>query len=104
MLIADLESVPFACANFKAINESTVICVVKAFVDATPISGPAWVYAPAWVSLAIDDPTTLHTPKTKAPLDFASLIAANVSAVSPDCEIAITISFGVIIGFLYDYG
>jgi hypothetical protein len=64
---------------------------VNAFVDATPISGPAWVYAPVCVSLAIEEPTTLHTPYTKAPLDFANFIAASVSAVSPDCEIAITI-------------
>ena len=48
------------------------------------ISGPACVYAPACVSLAIEEPTTLQTPKTKAPFDFANLMAANVSAVSPD--------------------
>ena len=45
------------------------------------------------ISLAIDEPTTLQTPKTNAPFDFANLIAAKVSAVSPDCEIAITTSF-----------
>ena len=36
-----------------------------------------------------------------APFDFANSKAANVSAVSPDCEIAITTSFSLIIGFLY---
>ena len=76
--------VAFSLASFKAIKVSTVIWVVKAFVEATPISGPAWVYAPACVSRAIDEPTTLHTPKTKAPRLFAILIAARVSAVSPD--------------------
>jgi len=49
----------------------------------------------------MDDPTTLQTPNTKAPLDFANFTAASVSAVSPDCEIAITISFLFMIGFLY---
>ena len=39
-----------------------VICVVKALVDATPISSPACVYEPESDSLAIDDPTTLQIP------------------------------------------
>ena len=92
---------PLALANLNAINVNSVIWVVKAFVEATPISGPACVYAPAFVSLAIVDPTTLQTPNTKAPFDFASLIAANVSAVSPDCEMAMTTSVSLITGFLY---
>ena len=57
---------------------------MNALVDATPISGPACVNTPACVALAIDEPTTLHTPKIVAPFDYASSIAANVSAVSPD--------------------
>ena len=63
-------------------------------MDATPISGPACVYEPACVALAIEEPTTLQTPKIMAPFDFANSIAANVSAVSPLCEIAITTSSG----------
>ena len=59
------------------------------------------MYAPESVSLDIDDPTTLQIPNTKAPLFFASFIAARVSAVSPDCEIAITTSLFPITGFLY---
>ena len=94
-----LEISPFLEANFNAISVKSVICVVKAFVDATPISGPACVYAPACVSLAIEDPTTLQIPKTNAPFDFANLIAASVSAVSPDCEIAITTSLLLLLGF-----
>ena len=39
---------------------------------------------PASVSLEMDEPTTLHTPKTKAPRSLLMLMAANVSAVSPD--------------------
>jgi hypothetical protein len=62
---AEFDSVPFAFANFSEIRDSIVICVVNAFVDATPISGPACVYAPACVSLAIEEPTTLHIPKVK---------------------------------------
>ena len=36
----DSEMAPFSLANFKAIIVSTVIWVVNAFVEATPISGP----------------------------------------------------------------
>ena len=50
--------------------------MVNALVEATPISGPACVYIPASVNLAIDEPTTLHIPKTVAPLFFASSRAA----------------------------
>ena len=57
--------------------------MVNALVEATPISGPACVYMPASVNLAIDEPTTLHIPKIVAPFSFANLIAASVSAVSP---------------------
>ena len=42
------------------------------------------------------DPTTLQIPKMVAPLDLANLMAAKVSAVSPDCDMAITISFSLI--------
>ena len=49
----------------------------------------------------MDEPTTLQTPKTNAPFSLASLIAASVSAVSPDWEMAIITSLFVIIGFLY---
>ena len=66
-----------------AIKVRTVNCAVNAFVEATPISGPACVYAPAWVSRAMLDPTTLHTPNTWAPFSLAKRMAANVSAVSP---------------------
>ena len=34
-------------------------------------------------------PTTLQIARLRAPLPFASRIAASVSAVSPDCVIAI---------------
>ena len=92
---------PFLYAISNDINASTLTCVVNAFVEATPISGPAWVYIPASVNLGIEDPTTLHIPKTVAPLFFASSRAANVSAVSPDWDIAKTISVDLIIGFRY---
>ncbi len=49
----------------------------------------------------MDEPTTLQTPKMIAPFDFANSIAARVSAVSPDCEIAITTSPSRMMGFLY---
>ena len=77
-----------------------VTCAVKAFVEATPISGPACVYEPAWVSRGIELPTTLQIPIIVAPFDLASFTAASVSAVSPDWEIAMTISLSSIMGFL----
>ena len=86
------EIIPLDLASLTAIRYKTVIWVVKAFVEATPISGPAWVYDPALTSLLIEEPTTLHIPYKKAPSFLASFIAANVTAVSPDCEIAIIIS------------
>ena len=43
----------------------------------------------------------MQIPKVSAPFSLAISNAAKVSAVSPDCEIAITMSFLVIIGFLY---
>ena len=49
----------------------------------------------------MDEPTTLQIPNTHAPAFFAILIAASVSAVSPDWDIAITISSGLIIGLRY---
>ncbi len=54
--------VSLAWASRAAISESIVICVVKALVEATPISGPACVYEPVSDSRAILDPTTLQTP------------------------------------------
>ena len=77
-----------------------VNCAVKAFVEATPISGPVCVKIPASVSLDIVLPTTLQIPSVIAPSSFAFLIAANVSAVSPDWLIAIIIVLLSIIAFL----
>ena len=59
------------------------------------------MYEPESDSLAIDEPTTLHIPYIKAPLDLANLIAARVSAVSPDWDIAIIISSLLTTGSLY---
>src|ERR1035438_10682942 len=53
------------------------------------------------LSLAMELPTTLHIPMASAPRCLASLNAAKVSAVSPDCEIKIIPSSLLIIGFLY---
>ena len=54
----------------SAIIANTVTCVEKAFVLATPISGPACVYTPASVSRLMLEPTTLQIPITQA---FAAL-------------------------------
>ena len=53
-------------------------------------------------SRAIVDPTVLTKPKVLQPASFACAMAASVSAVSPDCEIAITMSLpGRRIGLRY---
>jgi hypothetical protein len=59
---------------------------VKALVDATPISGPAWVWRTSWLSRAMVAPRTLQTESTRAPRSRPSRSAARVSAVSPDWE------------------
>ena len=79
----------------------TAICVVKAFVEATPISGPAWVKTTLSASRASVLPRTLHMDKVDAPRDLASLIAAIVSAVSPDWDTAMNRSPGDTMGSLY---
>ncbi len=67
---------------------------MKILVEATPISGPAWLYMPASVSLEMELPTTLTIPRSRAPFRRASRMAANVSAVSPDWLIPIMKVFG----------
>lgn len=63
-----------------------------ALVEATLISGPAWVYSTASASRATEDPTTLHSPSVTQPFSRASRNAASVSAVSPDWLMASTAS------------
>ena len=58
--------------------------MLNAFVDATPISGPAWVYTVPSVSRVAMLPTTLQIEMLRAPFRLASRSAASVSAVSPD--------------------
>lgn len=57
---------------------------VKAFVDATAISGPAWVSRTASDSREIVEPGVLTTATTFAPCSRAWQIAWIVSMVSPD--------------------
>ena len=57
--------------------------LVYAFVEATPISGPALIWTPQDVSLLMELPTVLVTPTQRAPLFLQYLRAINVSAVSP---------------------
>ena len=73
--------------------------VVKAFVLATEISGPACVYSTPFERRGIDASTTLQTDSTLAPAARASSTAASVSAVSPDCDTAISSVFGPRDGF-----
>ena len=83
------------------ISASTVSCDVKAFVEATPISGPACTYTPPSDSRAMLLPTTFTIPSTVAPLAFASRSADSVSAVSPLWLIRKTTSSMFTIGSRY---
>ena len=75
---------------------------MKAFVEATPISGPAFVKKTKSDSLANELEGTLHIPKrAKYPKSFANLKQAKVSAVSPDCEMVKNKVFGATTLFLY---
>src|SRR5574344_1754260 len=71
-------TVPRICPTQRASSISTVTCPVKALVEATPISGPTWMYFPESVFLGIEAPTTLQMPYTKAPLLRANCMAATV--------------------------
>ena len=62
-------------------------CATKAFVEATPISGPAKVGSTASASRAIELSGTLTTAIVFQPLRLHRRKASNVSAVSPDWEI-----------------
>ena len=58
---------------------------MKAFVEATPISGPALVKKTKSDSRAKELEGTLHIPRrAKYPASLAALKQASVSAVSPD--------------------
>ena len=77
-----------------ALNKAIIAtCKIYALVVATAISGPASINICWSDSRAIVEPFTLTIARVKAPCSFAFLIAAIVSAVSPDWEITITIVF-----------
>ncbi len=60
--------------------------VVKALVEATPISGPACVSSVASLTRVAWLPSTLQMQASSAPRSRAASMAESVSAVSPDCE------------------
>ena len=62
---------------------------MKAFVEATPISGPACVANTASAMRAIWLPGAFTMAAIGEPARRASDSAATVSAVSPDCEMPI---------------
>ena len=73
-------------------------CATKALVEATAISGPAWVYSTASDSRGIVAPCVLQIANTRDPCSRAWRRAIRVSIVSPDCEMATTSVRGVRIG------
>lgn len=64
---------------FKAIKESRAICAEYAFVVATAISSPEFVYNKKSTFLAIVLPSLLIIPRVSAPSFFALSIAFKVS-------------------------
>jgi hypothetical protein len=83
--------VPACLASNTASRNSAASCVVKALVEATPISGPARVRKRSAHSRTMADSGTLQIASVRPmPSALACLIEARVSAVSPDCEMATT--------------
>src|SRR5438067_2392544 len=76
--------------RWRARSWRAVTVAVKVLVEATPISGPAWVYTTPWASRARALPTTFEMATTGAPLARAVRTAPRVSAVSPDWLMATT--------------
>jgi hypothetical protein len=68
------------------------------FVAATLTSRPERVNSTPSASRVICDPIALVSASTRAPRSEARRMAASVSAVSPDCEMAITRSPGPMTG------
>ncbi len=69
--------------------------MVKALVEATPISGPARVRNFSAASRTMADSATLQMARVRDwPRTRACFKAASVSAVSPDCEMAMTSASG----------
>jgi hypothetical protein len=78
--------VPRARPSASVKQASTASCVVKALVEATPISGPAKVISAASASRAMVLSGWLTSARVVAPCFFKKRIASSVSRVSPDCE------------------
>ena len=78
--------------------------MVNALVEATPISGPAFVKIENSDSLAMVLVGTLQMVSVdKKSFSLAYFNAASVSAVSPDCEIVTKRASSSTCGFLYLY-
>ena len=72
-------------------RKSAASWVVKALVEATPISGPARVRKRSLLLRMRADSGTLQIDSVSVmPLPLACCSAASVSAVSPDCEMVMT--------------
>jgi hypothetical protein len=85
ILLSAAEESPWCLPSIKVSINNPTNCVVKALVDATPISGPALVKNTKSDSLAKELEGTLQIPSlAKYPAPSAALKQASVSAVSPD--------------------
>ena len=100
LAMLDLAHIPFYAKDRgeDAPFDSTMTCVAKAFVLATPFSSPARVRIVHVASRTIELLSTLQIARLRNPLRLASFSASSVSAVSPLWLIATKSSFVSIIG------
>ena len=80
-------------ARYTTNIHSTITCVAKAFVDATPFSMPARVRITLPAMRTIELLSTLQIASVLRPAFLAICSASKVSAVSPLCEITINKEF-----------
>ncbi|MNT55782.1 hypothetical protein D3C72_1930470 [compost metagenome] len=87
---------PRVCASARVKRNSAVSWVVKALVEATPISTPARVMYDSLHSRTMALVDTLQMVSVfSMPSERACFRAASVSAVSPDCEMVTTSERGL---------
>ncbi len=75
---------PRATPAATASDKRAATWAVKALVEATPISGPAWVGHRTSASRAMEEVWTLTTAAVFSPCALHQVRLARVSAVSPD--------------------
>src|SRR5215831_28079 len=92
---------PISLHILLTIPYKTESCDAKLFVAATPISGPHPISKKQSLILANDDVVILTIERILASLFLAAFTACRTSALSPLCEIAITIEWSSMMSWTY---